>query len=356
MHTKSGCLDIVLTGNFFIPEREMRELVVAECAHISFSRKGSATSEPLRDALSQYYNLPSGAFSIGVGSSQIIDAILQFYRTLQVVDVIPNFAMAARTCKRTGIEYLQLKVCSPAELLPAAAALPPRQDRLFILSSPRNPYGYSFSIEQIRKLLEINQGPVLVDEAYVEYSNVNLLSLLGEYKNLILIRTFSKAWGIGNLRVGYAISNILPQSFQRESLLPYNVGELSQRVVCALLRNPAMVHSSVRQTIEARARLLHQMRRVKQFSVWNSDANFICVEYPRADELIRFLETRRIKISALHGVRHYPDEWPQGFRLCVLPADIQDRLVAHIEEFMSSPQQIDPRTVAATSESIKLGQ
>ncbi|HEV2150645.1 MAG TPA: histidinol-phosphate transaminase [Longimicrobiaceae bacterium] len=321
--------DLSWTGNQFLDEAYVQEIAVQEAERIDFTRKGPIDSRPLAEALAGRHGVDPDRVLVGAGSSQVLEAVLRFHSGHEIVDVVPNFHMARLVAERDGRRYRAVEVREPADLLPALAALPLRSDSLVVLSSPRNPLGYAFPEEEVRALLEMAPGPVVVDEAYVEFAPAGLAHILAEHPNLILTRTFSKAWGMANLRVGYALSARVPHRLQRDYLLPYNVGELGQRVACALLRDPGPVLRSIDSARAARDRLVARLgSEGGGLRVWPSAANYVCVEHPEADVLADALRKDGIQVAAVRELRHYPRNWPAGLRISAPPVEVEERVLA----------------------------
>lgn len=320
--------DLTWTGNYFLDDRVVQDLVSGLAPAMRFTKKGPVDSAPLRQEIARYHGIDPEWIHVGAGSSQVLDALFRRHADHEIVDVIPNFHMAHLTARRDGLAYCPLAVRRPEELLPALDAVTRRERALLVLSSPRNPLSYSFSAAQIRAVLAAWPGPVVVDEAYVEFSPVDLVPLLADHAQLILVRTFSKAWGLANLRLGYAMSRRLAgSSFRHQFLLAYNVGELGQRVACALLREPRPVLESIAAARRARQRFLDLLGRLDGCRAWESDANFVCVEAGFIPAALPRLEELGIRISPLHGLRRYAADWPAGARITVPRAEVQDRLL-----------------------------
>src|SRR5258705_7777004 len=200
------------TENLFVDNSLICDIVREEAIGIDFTSKKFPDAKLLREAIAEYYEIDSEWICVGVGSSQILDCILCRFSDYAIIDVVPNFPLASKTASKLRMSYIKLEVRESEELIQKLKAIKKIPNRtILILSSPRNPYGYCFSAEQIIELTEFISGPVIIDEAYVDFSDQQFISLINCYHNLILVRTFSKAWGLSNLRVGYALSRLLNQ-------------------------------------------------------------------------------------------------------------------------------------------------
>lgn len=317
-------LDLSKTNNNFIDESILLREIIEESNFIKIARKISPHSSQLRSDLGGFLNVDPEWVFVGAGSSQIIDALLCFYSDYEIIDVLPNFHMARTSSRKMKLTYHPVIIRHTHQLITELKSrnLPSRA--LLIFSSPRNPLGCSFTVNEIQEILEYFSGPVLIDQAYVDYSSIDLIPLLKKYSNLVLIRTFSKAWGIASLRVGYAISSSLSMRFNTEYLIPYNVCELSQRVASQLIKKCSLINDSVQSTIIARQRFLNRLQEYEDIKTWSSDANYICFEFPDAKKLHRILAKSNILVKFLHDLPNYPNMWPAGLRVATSPLDIEN--------------------------------
>ena len=104
------------------------------------------------------------------------------------------------------------------------------QPKLTFICNPNNPTGTLLDLESIRKLLETTQGIVVVDEAYAEFCDVSAACLIGDYPNLIVLRTFSKAYGLAGARIGYGLAQKELIGCLEVVKPPYNINCFSQEV------------------------------------------------------------------------------------------------------------------------------
>lgn len=151
---------------------------------------------------------------------------------------------------------------------------------LSFFSYPNNPTGNCFDSEKIETLVRENPRTLFViDEAYVEYSQKTLIALVHEYRNVALLRTLSKAWGLAGIRIGYVIANDDVANLLRKIRLPYNLNSISQKIACGILRSQRdWMLSSAKATIEERTFLLNEFAALNGLRAFPSDANFVFVK------------------------------------------------------------------------------
>jgi histidinol-phosphate aminotransferase len=329
----AGCYPLDWTGNHFIDPVLISTIVTQVATTIDFTRHGDPHAEGLRVRLGARYGVIPELIAVGVGSSQVLEALLRLFAAHEIVEVIPNFRMTRLVANRDHRHYRVLLVPNVDALLPAVIVAHRRHKQLLSLCSPSNPQGWQVPLEVLRALLDHFEGPVIIDEAYADFADSTALSLVPTYPHLIVTRTFSKAWGLANLRLGFVVSSLINGDFRERFLLRYAVGELGQRVASALLDHPEAIIQSIADTRDARTRISAWVRLFPALRVHPSDANYLCCEFPAAVALQDYLLQRGLKTARLRALPNYPPHWPDGLRISVPKPAIEQHLKATCEEF-----------------------
>jgi histidinol-phosphate aminotransferase len=178
--------------------------------------------------------------------------------------------------------------------------------KLIFVTNPNNPTGNLTPQKDIIQLLETGV-PIVVDEAYYEFSRQTILPLLGKFENLIILRTFSKWAGLAGLRVGYGIFPEAIADFILRIKIPYNVNVAAQVAVAESLKDVAYLMASVQKLIDERQRLTNQLQKIDWLTVYPSQSNFILCRVKNRDArdlhkqlqmkgiLVRYFDQPRIK-------------------------------------------------------------
>jgi histidinol-phosphate aminotransferase len=189
-------------------------------------------------ALSDYLSLPSECFTIGNGSDELIEtAVSAFLRgTERAVSIVPTFAMYEIIVEAHGSIYDTVPLGNGFSLDADAllSKITPKTV-LCILCSPNNPTGNQFELSSVRKVVKEFKGIVIVDEAYVEFAPFSIKEAIKDFDNLIILRTFSKAFGLAGLRIGYAIACSEVTAILRRIQLPWNINKVSLRMATKVL-------------------------------------------------------------------------------------------------------------------------
>jgi len=238
----------------------------------------SADARELREALSEYTGFPvSNLIASGPGMDGLLDGLcrLTLEKGDEVIVPTPTFAyyeLPALACGGTPVFVSRETDFSvdPEKILEAET---PRTKIIF-LCSPNNPSGNLLPEADLRKILENTRALVFVDEAYVEFADRSLADLVSEYDNLVVGRTFSKAFGLAGLRLGYGI---MPEWLQREYMraaTPFCVSLPALRAGIAALSDTEQLQKSIELARKGREDLKERI----PFRVYPSQANFVLVD------------------------------------------------------------------------------
>jgi histidinol-phosphate aminotransferase len=176
------------------------------------------------------------------------------------------------------------------------AAITPKTKIIFV-TNPNNPTGNLTPQKDIVTLLDTGV-PVVVDEAYYEFSRQTIMPLIGKYENLIVLRTFSKWAGLAGLRVGYGVFPEAIADFILRIKIPYNVNVAAQVAVGESLRDVDYLLASVQKLIAERERLAAQLQKISWLRVYPTQSNFIfCrVQNINAKDLHKQLQMKGILV------------------------------------------------------------
>lgn len=296
-----------INENPYVPEALVKEALYG----LAVNRYPSAQYTDLKQALVRFLNtqlkgvttLTCEQLVFGNGSDELISLCLQSLLEPGdgVVCATPCFSEYLRAAKNARLNFHGVPMSaslypSPIELLTEAKA---QRAKLLILCRPDNPSGQMLSEVDLDRLLSQFEGYVLLDEAYIEfsYSPFDTLALLASYPRLILMRTFSKAFGLAGLRLGYLLAS--PEIAQMVNALrhPYNVNVFAVAVAKALLDAPEESLAQIKTLIASRERLSNALRPLVA-KVYPSQANFLLIQDPKAKEIYEALLEAGLQVRA----------------------------------------------------------
>lgn len=322
-------VDLTWTGNHFLDPAAHAAGILAELATMDFTTKEDTWSRGVASAAAGYFGLAEDHVRVAAGSTQVLEALLRSVHNGLIVDVTPNFHLPATLARQEGWDYRAVPVRDRADLLPRLEPFLGRPDATIVLSSPGNPLGHQFDVDEVGTLAARAAGTVVVDEVYADFAPDTALRLVAARPNLVVVRTFSKAWGLASLRVGFAASAAFAAGL-RLRLVPNSVSGVAQRAARHVLAHPEPVRESIRRARAGRDELVDALAPLPGLYVRPSDANYVCVETPEATRLVTALAEAGIAIRALHDLRGYPADWPDGVRIAVPPAPHRDVVLAAV--------------------------
>lgn len=262
--------------------------------------------DPFQDALKQKVSKVKGVDAanifFGNGSDEPIDLVVRIFcepRVDNIVAIDPTYGMYQVCADINDVEYRKVLLnedfsLDADRLLAAADA----HTKLIFLCSPNNPTANVLNQVEVLKVVKHFPGIVVLDEAYIDFAEApGLLSRLSEFPNLIILQTFSKAWGMAAIRLGMAFATPEIIGLFNKVKYPYNINLLTQTFVGESMDKEIEKHETVRMLVEQRAFLrdaLLAFSFVKQ--VYPSDANFLLVKVYDANSLYDYLINRGIVI------------------------------------------------------------
>ncbi len=246
--------------------------------------------------LAKQRNINSNQILLGNGSDEVLDLIFRAFCEPKVDNIIslpPTYGMYSVLANINAVENREVLLST--DFQPQVEKILETVDentKIIFLCSPNNPTGNSFSNESVLKLLENFKGLVVIDEAYIDFSDKeSWLAKIDEYPNLIITQTLSKAYGLAGIRLGICYGSAAVISVLNKIKPPYNVNELTQLRALERLSYPEKIKSEIASIIAQREGLLKVLIDVKFVKkIYPTEANFILIKVDdankRYDELI----------------------------------------------------------------------
>ena len=232
---------------------------------------------------------------LGVGSDEGIDLAYRIFCRPgidNVVAIAPSYGMYEVCADINDIEYRRVSLDDNFNFDPdTLLAATDENTKLLWICSPNNPTGNAYPIEMIIKTAQAFNGIVMVDEAYIDFSSKgSMIAYLDQCPNVIVLQTFSKAWGRAGLRLGVAYASPEIIDYYNKVKYPYNINAITQEKALEALENVAEEKAWVDELLDNRSLLaeaLEKMSCVKH--IYPSDANFLLIRVDDPDCLYNFL-------------------------------------------------------------------
>jgi histidinol-phosphate aminotransferase len=272
---------------------------------------GSATNEPynrypdplqreVKEHLAIIKKVTPEQIFLGNGSDEAIDLL---YRAVcqpgvdNVITLPPTYGMYEVSANINDVKVKEIPLTPDFEIqtdkvLTAVDA----HTKIIFVCSPNNPTGNSMKTESIEKILNSFNGIVVIDEAYIDFApEKTFVTKLNQYPNLVVLQTFSKAWGLAGLRLGIAFASKEIIAVINKIKPPYNVNQYSQLLAMEAMRAVAKKEKMVEEILLQRNNLVKQFSEIKFISkVYPSDANFVLIKTEDGRKVYDFLVNKKI--------------------------------------------------------------
>ena len=196
--------------NLYMPRAKLVGLLKEVAEECDLRLYPQEEEEKLSEAITDYLGLPQACVAVGNSSDEVMDRTTRLFldRGDRAVTFAPTFSVFRYCVKYQDAEYVAIPLrkgfALDVETLRSAFTA---ETKMLYLCSPNNPTGNQFESCEVEALIEEFPGIVMVDEAYGEYADYSVVPLIDKYENLLVLRTFSKAFGLAGLRLGYAVAN-----------------------------------------------------------------------------------------------------------------------------------------------------
>jgi histidinol-phosphate aminotransferase len=258
----------------------------------------------LRQSLGRYLNVPADYLLVTNGSNMAMELVARGFLTKDdpVLIVTPVYAVFSVQCKlqQARIESFQFsKLFAPdfQELLAKGGA-----HKLIYLANPNNPTGVGYPRERIRELLEKRPDTLIVlDEAYVEYFGESSVGLIATHPNLLILRSFSKAFSLAGMRCGYVVAQPAVLDILGRVLAPWAVSDLTQVAAHAAVEDLEYMRKTVAECGRARDQIVDGLKELG-FVVHNTRANFIIWLVHDPSRAVKALAARQVYVSSKDSV------------------------------------------------------
>lgn len=263
------------------------------------SRYPDSTQKKLKQKLSEIKNISANQIAVGNGSDELIDLIIKVFcepKKDSVLMMDPSFAMYGFYASINENKVIKLDLNADFEIVKDDFLKISKdfKSKIFFLCSPNNPTGNS--VKDIEFYIKNFNGIVVVDEAYIEFSGKrSCIELLKKYPNLIVLQTFSKAWGMAGVRVGIAYSSKEIIKLINMVKAPYNVNSLSSNKVIELIDKPENVKQNIESILNEISWLENEFQSVNCIKkVYPTDANFFLIEFEDVEKIYEKLLKKEI--------------------------------------------------------------
>jgi histidinol-phosphate aminotransferase len=301
---------------------------ISECASMDLDQYPSTYSDGLREELGRFYGLARDNFIVGNGSDEMLDILFKSFMEPgeTAITAYPAYSLHGFFVKINGGKVTQIDLDEEFQL--DVDGINSAKGKMVIICTPNNPTSNLLRREDVRAVVEGCDRPVVVDEAYGEFAGESFMPLVDRYENLIVTRTFSKAYGLAGMRIGYMASNLDMANVMQTVKIPYSLNRVSEHVAIAALKDQRYVRESV-ETVNRERKYLADGLAGLGFHVFPSEANFILFRSPKdSAQLVSRLAQKNVLIRDFGKLRRLEN----CVRTTIGTREMNDELLARLGE------------------------
>ncbi|MEP7074351.1 MAG: histidinol-phosphate transaminase [Acidobacteriota bacterium] len=239
---------------------------------------------------------------IGNGSDEAIDLLIRIFCSPSKDNILicpPTYGMYEVAANINDVKVKRADLCPDYELdTESIRNTIDECTKLIFLCSPNNPTGNSLERDSILNIADFFCGIVIVDEAYIHFSEKeSFIPEIEKHPNIVVLQTFSKAWGLAGLRVGKAFANAPIIDLMNKVKPPYNVSEIAQKMILEAFENRSLVDERIAKIVKMRRELAGSLAELSFVeTVYSSDANFLLVKMTDPNGIYRLLLSDKIVV------------------------------------------------------------
>lgn len=255
--------------------------IIKDEQNLQLNRYPDPAQNQVREKLAEYLNIDKKKLFFGVGSDEIIDLLIRIFCNPGKDSVLiaePTYGMYKVACNINDVKVLTVPLNKNFQInVKNTLEKVQKNTKMIFLCSPNNPTGNLLNKKRVLKIAKKFNGIVVIDEAYIDFSeDHSFITELENHKNLVIIRTFSKAWGLAGIRAGYSIADKFITDLLFKIKAPYNLNKLTASAILEALSKVKQKNNFVRKLNLEKGKLIKQLKEIKQVQrVFASDANFI---------------------------------------------------------------------------------
>ncbi|MDD6289940.1 MAG: histidinol-phosphate transaminase [Eggerthellales bacterium] len=289
-------------------EEQIKREAMSAVRNVKLNRYPDPLANELRDLIAEANGLDRNQVLLGNGGDELLFNLALAYGGpgRKFLNMPPTFSVYQNNAQLTGTEVVNVPRLVDYSIDEQAVLDRVSQGDIdfVIVTSPNNPTGQLAPEDFVLKLLDATDALVMVDEAYFEFSRTTLRPYLMQHQNLVLLRTFSKAFSLAGVRLGYLLGN---ECVIREFLKvrqPYSVDAVSQAIGKVVFQNRAKFEPGIIQIISERQRMLEELAAIPGVDPYPSDSNYILFKVAQAGQVWQQLFDQGILIRDFSKARY----------------------------------------------------
>ncbi|XOV93948.1 MAG: histidinol-phosphate transaminase [Bacteroidota bacterium] len=289
----------------------------------------------LKKAWSEIRQVPSESIFFGNGSDEPIDLLIRLFCNPgkdHIITMPPTYGMYEVSAAINNIENKRVPLTESFQIdLKSVLDQINAFSKMIFICSPNNPTGNLLNKKDVKTLLDQFPGIVVIDEAYFDFSSENSwVKDLPNYRNLVVLQTLSKAWGMAGIRVGSAMADPYIISMLEKIKPPYNLSLPNQQLAFEAMNNVKKKDEEVKRLLSERERVERELKHMSKVKgIFQSDANFLLVRFEEAKQVFDFLIEQKVIVRD----RSSQINCSNCLRITIGTEEENDRLLELINDF-----------------------
>jgi len=281
---------------------DIKQKIFQKMSRLSWNRYPPGSPFSLIEKLAAHTGCGPEEIAAGNGSNELIQSIINAFcdRKNPLVISRPAFSIYKRVAAIMNTRSIEVPLNEEFKFDPDKICSAGKKASLILLDNPNNPSGTLLMLDEINHIARNFTGILALDEAYFEFCGTTAQSFLSEYTNMIILRTFSKAFGAAGVRLGYLMGNKDVVSQIKKVPLPYSLGIFQQAAGEILLSDWKILKANIDSIIQERERIYFDLSKIDELTVFPSQANYICFKPTtiKAEDLFYELLQKNILIRS----------------------------------------------------------
>lgn len=331
--SRSEIVKLDANENFFIPRNSLLRLIIEVLDSFDPRIYPQDDEQELKEKIGEYVRVHADCITVGCGSDELMERITRLFleNGEQALTISPTFSMYRHAVNLQKAELIEDPLKEDFSInADTLLSKITSKTRMLFLCSPNNPTANQFKISEMEYLIDVFPGIVVVDEAYVEFAENSIVQLTKKFENLVVLRTFSKAFGLAGLRLGYCVANSeIAKVLAKEVGLPYPANSIALKVGAKILDALNIVETAVKQLKVEREKLIASLNKINGVTAFDSQANFVLFKTAKPlAEVYELLLKRGIIVRKLGNVLKFEN----CFRTTVGLPEMNAKLVEALKE------------------------
>ncbi|MBF0106991.1 MAG: histidinol-phosphate transaminase [Deltaproteobacteria bacterium] len=254
----------------------------------------------LQKKLALKSGLQPDQFIVANGTDSLVQSLINIINPHhKVLTLDPSLSVYETQARLHGNKVIKVPLSEDFELQTEKTLTTIKKEKpgLIFIANPHTPTGSLFDKKSLYSIIQTARCPVVIDEAYYPLTEETALSWLDDFENLIIMRSFSRAFALAGVRFGFMVAHVDITSQIEKFLLPYRISIITSTIVEEILNHPDYVKENIKAILSERARLFSNMQKINDLTVYPSEANFLLFKVTNARDIAKKLKDEKILVK-----------------------------------------------------------